>query len=35
MITGKNTKTAGFIGKQLGLTEKKGNLMPQKKLDPM
>lgn len=33
MLTGDNTKTAEFIGKQLGVTEIKGDLMPQEKLD--
>lgn len=33
MLTGDNTKTAESIGKQLGVTEIKGDLMPQEKLD--
>ncbi len=33
MLTGNNTKTAESIGKQLGVTEIKGDLMPQEKLD--
>ncbi|MFK4942474.1 heavy metal translocating P-type ATPase [Lactococcus petauri] len=33
MLTGDNTKTAESIGKQLGMTEIKGDLMPQEKLD--
>ncbi|MGF1954116.1 heavy metal translocating P-type ATPase [Lactococcus lactis] len=33
MLTGENTKTAESIGKQLGVTEIKGDLMPQEKLD--
>lgn len=33
MLTGDNTKTAKSIGKQLGVTEIKGDLMPQEKLD--
>jgi len=33
MLTGDNTKTAESIGIQLGLTEIKGDLMPQEKLD--
>ncbi|OHY29184.1 cadmium transporter [Streptococcus parauberis] len=33
MLTGDNTKTAVSIGKQLGVTEIKGDLMPQEKLD--
>ena len=33
MLTGDNTKTAESIGKQLGETEIKGDLMPQEKLD--
>lgn len=33
MLTGDNTKTAESIGKQLGATEIKGDLMPQEKLD--
>ncbi|MGF1995998.1 heavy metal translocating P-type ATPase [Enterococcus casseliflavus] len=33
MLTGDNTKTAESIGRQLGVTEIKGDLMPQEKLD--
>lgn len=33
MLTGDNTRTAESIGKQLGVTEIKGDLMPQEKLD--
>ena len=33
MLTGDNTKTAESIGKQSGVTEIKGDLMPQEKLD--
>ena len=33
MLTGDNTKTAESIGKQLGVTEIKGDLMPQENLD--
>lgn len=33
MLTGDNTKTAESIGKQLGVAEIKGDLMPQEKLD--
>lgn len=33
MLTGDNIKTAESIGKQLGITEIKGDLMPQEKLD--
>lgn len=33
MLTGDNAKTAESIGKQLGVTEIKGDLMPQEKLD--
>lgn len=33
ILTGDNTKTAESIGKQLGVTEIKGDLMPQEKLD--
>ncbi|HEL2132311.1 TPA: cadmium-translocating P-type ATPase [Streptococcus suis] len=33
MLTGDNTKTAESIGKQLGVTEIKGDLMSQEKLD--
>ncbi|MDT2677359.1 heavy metal translocating P-type ATPase [Enterococcus dongliensis] len=33
MLTGDNVKTAESIGKQLGVTEIKGDLMPQEKLD--
>ena len=33
MLTGDNTKPAESIGKQLGVTEIKGDLMPQEKLD--
>lgn len=33
MLTGDNTKTVESIGKQLGVTEIKGDLMPQEKLD--
>ena len=33
MLTGDNTKTAESIGKQLGVTEIKGDIMPQEKLD--
>ena len=33
MLTGDNTKTAESIGKQLGVTEITGDLMPQEKLD--
>ena len=33
MLTGDNTKTAESIGKQLGVTEIKGDQMPQEKLD--
>ena len=33
MLTGDNTKTAESIGKQLGVTGIKGDLMPQEKLD--
>lgn len=33
MLTGDNTKTAESIGKQLAVTEIKGDLMPQEKLD--
>lgn len=33
MLTGDNTKTAESIGKQLGVTEIRGDLMPQEKLD--
>lgn len=33
MLTGDNTKTAESIGKQLGVNEIKGDLMPQEKLD--
>ena len=33
MLTGDNTKTAESIGKQLGVTKIKGDLMPQEKLD--